>query len=50
MDEKAPFGAISADTLKVGDILEKRGYKESDIENILYLNWKRFFEKNLPKS
>ena len=39
-----------ADYQKVGDILEKRGYKESDIENILYLNWKRFFEKNLPKS
>jgi|TARA_Y100000817_G_scaffold166400_1_gene130081 membrane dipeptidase len=39
-----------ADYQKVGDILEKRGYKEADIENILYLNWKRFFEKNLPKS
>ena len=28
--------------------IEKRGYKNSDIENIFYKNWQRFFAVNLP--
>lgn len=32
----------------VGDILADRGYGHDDIDNMLYQNWKRFFEKWLP--
>ncbi len=32
----------------VGDVLSGRGYKTADIENIMYRNWQRFFEKWLP--
>jgi membrane dipeptidase len=37
-----------ADYLKLVPILERRGYKLPDIENIMYRNWQRFFEKWLP--
>ena len=37
-----------ADYPKVADVLERRGYKHEDIENIMYLNWQRFFETWLP--
>ena len=38
-----------ADYKKVGDVLERRGYDEEDIENIMYRNWQRFFERWLPE-
>ena len=34
-----------ADYLKLAVILKKRGYKRADIENVMYKNWQRFFEK-----
>jgi membrane dipeptidase len=37
-----------ADLQKLPDILSARGYKQEDIENILYKNWIRFLKKNLP--
>tara|TARA_B100001245_G_C22856633_1_gene411801 strand:- start:497 stop:1270 length:774 start_codon:yes stop_codon:yes gene_type:complete len=36
------------DYQKVGDVLANRGFKNGDIENIMYRNWQRFFEKWLP--
>jgi membrane dipeptidase len=36
------------DYQKVADVLSGRGYKHADIENIMYRNWQRFFEKWLP--
>ncbi|MDP7579182.1 MAG: membrane dipeptidase, partial [SAR202 cluster bacterium] len=32
----------------VGEILADRGYGQDDIDNMLYGNWQRFFEKWLP--
>jgi len=29
-------------------ILQRRGYQRADIENVMYRNWQRFFEKHLP--
>ena len=37
-----------ADYQKLGDVLERRGYAEQDIENVMYRNWQRFYEKWLP--
>ena len=37
-----------SDYQKVADILDKRGYNQEDIENVMYKNWQRFFEKWLP--
>ena len=37
-----------ADYQKIADILAHRGYSSSDVENIMYKNWQRFFEKWLP--
>ncbi len=37
-----------ADYQKLAPILERRGYKAADIENVMYKNWQRFFEKWLP--
>ena len=37
-----------ADLQKVGPLLEKRGYSEADIANILGLNWLRLLESTLP--
>ena len=39
-----------ADYQKVGDVLEGRGYGEEEIADILYGNWRRFFEAHLPDS
>ncbi len=36
------------DYQKVGNVLANRGFKNEDIENIMYRNWQRFFEKWLP--
>ncbi len=36
------------DYQKLIELLKNRGYKNSDIENIMYKNWQRFFENNLP--
>ena len=38
-----------ADYQKIADVLEGRGYKQEDIENVMYRNWQRFFEKWLPE-
>ena len=37
-----------ADYQKVADVLDHRGYSESDIENVMYRNWQRYFETWLP--
>jgi membrane dipeptidase len=37
-----------ADLPKIGPLLRARGYSDSDVENILGMNWIRFLEKNLP--
>jgi membrane dipeptidase len=37
-----------ADYQKIASILDQRGYSQDDIENIMYKNWQRFFEKWLP--
>ena len=34
-----------ADLLRVPDMLRRRGYKEADVEGILYGNWVRFFRE-----
>ena len=36
------------DYLEIADIMDRRGYKREDIENIMWRNWRRFFEANLP--
>ena len=38
-----------ADYQKIADVMERRGYKQEDIENFMYRNWQRFFEKWLPE-
>ena len=38
-----------ADYQKVAAVLEKRGFVCADIDNIMYRNWQRFFEKWLPE-
>ena len=37
-----------ADYQKVAEVLDRRGYKQEDIENVMYRNWQRFLEKWLP--
>ncbi len=37
-----------ADFQKLGPILKGRGYSDTDVENVLYRNWQRFYEKHLP--
>ncbi|HVN57946.1 MAG TPA: membrane dipeptidase [Bacteroidales bacterium] len=37
-----------ADLQLIASLLEKRGYKETDIMNIMSENWIRFLRKNLP--
>jgi membrane dipeptidase len=37
-----------ADLQKVGPLLEKRGYSQDDIANILGLNWLRLLQRGLP--
>src|SRR5580692_7690826 len=34
-----------ADLQRVPDLLRKRGYKEADVEGIMYANWVRFFKE-----
>ena len=38
-----------SDYQKVAEILDRRGYKQEDIENVMFRNWQRFFEKWLPE-
>ena len=55
-DTDGQSGAIGApkevdtiyDYLQIGDFMERRGYKQEDIENVMWRNWQRFFEANLP--
>ena len=48
----APGAPMEIDTVsdyqKIGDVLAKRGYTQEAIENVMYRNWQRFFEKWLP--
>ena len=47
--EGAPHGIDTvADYQKVGEVLDRRGYTQDDVENIMYRNWKRFYERWLP--
>ena len=47
--EGAPFEIDTvADYQKVADILERRGYSQEDIANVMHRNWQRFFETWLP--
>jgi membrane dipeptidase len=46
---QAPLGIETvADYQKIADILDTRGYKKRDIENVMFRNWERYFEKWLP--
>ena len=46
----APFEIDTvADYQKIADVLDRRGYKQEDIENVMYRNWQRFFESSLPE-
>ena len=36
------------DYQKVAKVLEKRGYTQQDIANVMYRNWQRFYQKWLP--
>ena len=38
-----------ADYQKLAEVLDRRGYGKEDVENIMYRNWQRFFEKWLPE-
>ncbi|MBB72924.1 MAG: peptidase [Planctomycetaceae bacterium] len=40
----------AADLQQLGPILSDRGYNRQDIDNILYANWLRFFQKWLPET
>ncbi len=37
-----------ADYMELAPVLKRRGYSSADIENIMFRNWQRFFEKHLP--
>jgi membrane dipeptidase len=37
-----------ADYQKLAGVLAKRGFKPEDVENVMYKNWVRLFEKALP--
>ena len=44
--EQAPYDMQTiADLQLIPDLLKKRGYSETDIENVLHRNWLRFLEK-----
>jgi membrane dipeptidase len=36
------------DYLRIVDILRSRGYSESDVENVMWRNWVRLFDRALP--
>ena len=38
-----------ADYQKLADALARRGFKPEDVENVMYRNWARLFEKALPR-
>lgn len=47
--ESVPAGVDTiADLQKLGPLLEKRGYTETDIQGILGGNWRRHLEQHLP--
>ena len=46
---EAPFEIDTVvDYQRVAEVLSARGYKDDDVENVMYRNWQRFFEKWLP--
>ena len=45
----APFEVDTvADYQKIAPILERRGYSDADVANIMYRNWQRFYEQHMP--
>lgn len=49
--EAAPYGIDTVvDYQKIAGILRTRGYAEQDVENVMYRNWQRFFERTLPRA
>ena len=38
-----------ADYQKLAGVLARRGFKHEDVENVMYKNWLRLFERALPK-
>ena len=45
----APEGIDTiADYFKIADVLDRRGYSAGDIENVMYRNWQRFYQRWLP--
>ncbi len=38
-----------ADYQKLSGALDRRGYSQDDIENIMFRNWQRFYEEHLPQ-
>lgn len=47
--ENAPIEIETvADYNKLADIFRARGYSEADVENLMYRNWVRLFERTLP--
>ena len=47
--EGASHGVDSAaDYQKLADVLDRRGYAEDDIRNVMHRNWQRFYEASLP--
>jgi membrane dipeptidase len=47
--ECAPADVDSiVDYHKIADILRSRGYSESDVENVMWRNWVRLFDRALP--
>ena len=48
--EGAPYEIETvADYQKIAGILDRRGYGQQDVENVMYRNWQRFYEKWLPE-
>ena len=39
-----------ADYQKIAGVLEQRGYGQEDVENVMYRNWQRFYERWLPEA
>ena len=47
--ENAPIEIETvADYAKLADIFGRRGYSEADVENLMFRNWVRLFERTLP--
>ena len=38
-----------ADYQKIADVLDRRGYSQQDVSNVMHQNWQRFYEQWLPE-